>query len=319
MTGKPIATATAFAYLCILFSLVGGLAVSALSIRLSRDIDVQAIILIRMATGAAFARGLMCLSRTPWKADKRGRLVRRSILSAIATQFIYLAIVFLPLATSTCLFHTSPVWTALIGWFFIGHSIKRISIIAMSINLFGAILVSQPTLDVSSLGVGFALAGAILSSCTLLATYQLKDVSSLQLIAHSSIVSCVFAIVAILVQGKFTSAISQAISSPNVPSLLILTALIGCLAQLALVYALQRVSPVIVTTLRLLEIPMALAVSVWMMASPLSFIAIVGAASILLGSALITIYTIPLARSRIATRVSGLSNRAEEQTMAIIR
>jgi len=283
-------------------SVLGGLAVSALTIHVSKEVDVQAILLMRMAMGAVLSLVLMRHLRIPWIPDPYGMLARRSLFSTFASQATYLSIISLPLATSTSIMHTHPVWTALLGWFFIGSRIHRVAAGAICLCLLGTLLTSWDAWDVSVFGILSGLAGATLSSCSLLATQRTKAFSPFQLIAHASLVASALALSLLILRGQLVASVVKIATQSEVAIPILLGAGIGCMAQLAFVVASQRLDPVMSSTLRLLEIPLSLVLASYLYDKVHDFESFLGAGAILLGSAWLTVYSIPLAQSRMARR-----------------
>ncbi len=296
---------------CLAFNILGSLTVSALIIHVSKQVDVQAILLFRMGAGAAMALFLMRLYRVRWVPDTYGLLRQKTMFSVLSTQATYLSITMLPLSTSTSIIHTHPVWTALLGWFFFGMRIHRSAAGAIMLCLIGTLLTSWPSPDVSSLGILLGLTGAFMSSGSLLATQRTKAFPPLQVIAHAALASASVALVLLIVQGKLLTSIYKIFTDSGIAVPIVMGAIIGCLSQLAFVIASQRIAPVASSTLRLLEIPLSLILASVLYARDFDFGSLLGAGAILLGSAFLTVYSIPLARTRTARRRRNQSTGME--------
>lgn len=95
--------------------------------------------------------------------------------------------------------------------------------------------------------------------------------------------------------------------------LIVIAAVVGCLAHLAFVVAAQRIDAVTGSTFRWLEIRVALGAFSLVLnaAEPHAFELFLGAGCILLGSAWLTLYSLPLSRNRRARRVSTQSTWSE--------
>lgn len=298
---------------CLALNVFGGVAVSAMTIRICQLVDVQALIFLRMTIGAGMACAMMRILRIRWVRDSHGRLARRSLFSAMAAQATYFSIASLPLATSTGIMHTHPVWTAMLSWFFLGTRIRSASIAAIALCLIGVLLPSWPPTAGSELGMLFGFLGAFLSSCALIAAQSTKNFSAWQTIAHSSSCSAFFALAMMLVKGNAWTTILTLAGNAQLLILIVIASVVGCLAQLAFVVAAQRIDAVTGSTFRLLEIPVALGVSSLVLnaAEPHAFELFLGAGCILLGSAWLTLYSLPLSRKRWARRVSTESTWSE--------
>lgn len=307
--------------ICLALNVCGGVAVSAMTIRICQLVDVQALIFLRMMIGAAMACVMMRILRIRWVRDSHGRLARRSLFSALSAQATYFSIASLPLATSTGIMHTHPVWTAILSWFFLGARIRSASIAAIAVCLVGVLLPSWPPVAGSELGLLFGFVGAFLSSCSLIAAQSTKNFSAWQTIAHSSTCSACFALAMMLVKGNVWTTLQTLAGNVPLLMLIVIASMVGCLAQLAFVVAAQRIDAVTGSTFRLLEIPVALGVSALVLnrAEPPAFELFLGAGCILLGSAWLTLYSLPLSRKRWARRVSTQSASWSEPTIDALR
>jgi drug/metabolite transporter (DMT)-like permease len=292
---------------CLALNVVGGVAVSMLTIRVGRQVDVQSLIFLRMMIGVTMACVMMRLLRIRWVRDPHGRLARRSLFSALSAQATYISIASLPLATSTGIMHTHPVWTAVLGWFFLGVAVRAPTVAAIALCLIGALLTSWPPAAGSEFGMCCGFLGAFFSSCSLVATRSTQGFSAWQTIAHSSCCSGALALGVMLVRGEFGTTVRTLAQDGSLLLLIVIASVIGCLAQLAFVVAGQRVDAVVGSTFRLLEIPLALLVSgiVIEATEPSGFERYLGAGSILLGSAWLTLYSVPLSGKRLARRVAS--------------
>lgn len=292
--------------ICLALNVLGGVAVSAMTIRICRQVDVQSLIFLRMLIGAGVAFTMMRILGIRWVRDSHGRLARRSLFSTLAAQATYFSIASLPLATSTGIMHTHPVWTALLSWFFLGTRVRSASIAAIAVCLIGVLLPSWPPTAGSEFGMLFGFLGAFLSSCSLIAAHSAKNFSAWQIIAHGSSSSAVFALVMMLVKGNAWATVMTLAGNVPLLTLIVIASTVGCLAQLAFVVAAQRIDSVTGSTFRLLEIPVALGVAslAGKASEPHAFELFIGAGCILLGSAWLTLYSLPLPPKRWARRIS---------------
>jgi drug/metabolite transporter (DMT)-like permease len=100
----------------------------------------------------------------------RGLLLLRGLLGYAALSCFLWAVIRLPLADTTVIHFTNPVWTALLAALFIGEVLRGWEVLLAVVALGGVLLVARPGFlfgEVSGLdpvAVGAALAGAILSA-----------------------------------------------------------------------------------------------------------------------------------------------------------
>ena len=50
----------------------------------------------------------------------------------------------MPVGVAACLFFTSPIWTAIFGYFWINESITKLEIFSVFMAFFGVILINKP-------------------------------------------------------------------------------------------------------------------------------------------------------------------------------
>lgn len=307
------------AYLCIFISILGGLTVSAQSIVLSRELNIQAVIVFRMGFGALLAYVTMRLLRIKWQSRFDRSLVSRSILSAVASQAIYFSIINLPIALSTCLFHSTPVWTAILGWFFVGIAVRSVAKAAIGICVLGVLLTSTPSGGGDLMGVGVGLVGAVLMSCLVLLTSKLRQVSAFQIIIQASLFSTATAAILLIAQGDALPSLSKLMASRALIIALLITAAVGAFSQLIVVYAMKVLEPNIVSTIKLIEIPLALLFGSLFFQTDYDFNSILGAGLILVGSSLLAIYSLPLVPIRYVRRHQTTESKSVEQSLIDVR
>lgn len=106
---------------------------------------------------------------SPWGA-RRGFLFVRGLLGYAALSCFLWAVVRLPLAETTVIHFTNPVFTALLAAAFLGEILRRGDLFLALVALSGVLVVARPGFlfgDISGLDpvpVSIALAGAILSA-----------------------------------------------------------------------------------------------------------------------------------------------------------
>lgn len=133
-------------------------------------IPSQEVVFFRaiLVTGLTYyllrARGLH-----PW-GPSRGLLLIRGLFGYAALSCFLWAVIRLPLADTTVIHFTNPVWTALLAAIFLGEVLRGWELGLALVALAGVVLVARPGFlfgEVSGLdpvAVGVALAGAVLSA-----------------------------------------------------------------------------------------------------------------------------------------------------------
>jgi drug/metabolite transporter (DMT)-like permease len=319
MNDRVSASQQIAAYLCIFTSILGGLTVSAQSIVLSRELNIQAVIVFRMGFGALLAYLAMRMMKIKWQSRFDRSLLSRSLTSAVASQAIYFSIINLPIAMSTCLFHSTPVWTAILGWFFVGIAVRSVAKAAIGICILGVLLTTTPSGGGDLLGVAAGLIGAVLMSCLVLLTSKLRQVSAFQIIIQASLFSTATAAVILIAQGDALPSLLRLMSNRALIVALAITATVGAFSQLIVIYAMKVLDPTIVSTIKLVEIPLALLFGSLFFQTEYDFKSILGAGLILVGSSLLAIYSLPLVPVRYVRRQLTAEPGNIEQSVINVR
>lgn len=134
-------------------------------------LPVQEIILIR---GIVFGGLTYLLVRrkglNPWGQERR-LLVFRGVLGYGALTCFFWAVMHLPLADTTTIHFTNPVFGALLAALILGEVLRKWEVILVLLSLGGVIMVARPGFlfggeeSLPTLAVGVALMGAVLSAC----------------------------------------------------------------------------------------------------------------------------------------------------------
>lgn len=141
----------------------------------------------------------------PW-GPGRGLLLLRGLLGYAALSCFLWAVIRLPLADTTVIHFTNPVWTALLAALFIGEVLRGWEVILAVVALGGVLMVARPGFlfgEVSGLdpvAVGAALAGAVLSAAAYVAAKKLTR-------THDPLV-IVFAFAVVSLAGSIPATIS---------------------------------------------------------------------------------------------------------------
>lgn len=107
---------------------------------------------------------------SPWGHDKP-RLLLRGLLGLGGLGSFFYAITSLPLADVTVIHYLNPVITALLAGLLLREAIGIRLLLALSMGMCGVVLVARPSWlfgvasNLSPLGIGAALSGAVFSAC----------------------------------------------------------------------------------------------------------------------------------------------------------
>jgi drug/metabolite transporter (DMT)-like permease len=192
----------------------------------------RAIVVTSLTYYAIQARGI-----DPWGTEK-GLLLLRGLLGYAALSCFLWAVIRLPLADTTVIHFTNPVWTALLAALFIGEVLRGWEVILGIVALGGVIMVVRPGFlfgDVSGLdpvAAGAALAGAILAAAAYVAAKKLIR-------THDPLV-IVFAFAVVSLVGSIPSTVSSFVMPTGLEWLILLGVGLGAQGgQLFVTKALQ--------------------------------------------------------------------------------
>ena len=131
-----------------------------------RDVPVSALLAIRFAMAALVLAVVLALARQPLR-PARGEWWRLLLLGAIGygveAAFFFLALSRGTAATVTLLFYTYPVWVAVLSAVF-GRGLPGRLVggaLAAAVAGSGVVVASSGGLDITTLGIAFALASAV--------------------------------------------------------------------------------------------------------------------------------------------------------------
>lgn len=313
IAGKQTTALSALLASILLMLLMGAIAVS-----LGGKVNPQIVILSRTVIGlvvAAIVSVAVGVS-IPFQASKA--LWIRSLLGALGIQFTYYAFLTLPLSTSTTVFHTAPVWAALLTWFFFGKKVGISQILAMIACLGGVLLVYQPSLNVSGLSMGSAVLSSLFSAIAIITISQMKSVPTMQIVVHSSAIAAILAAGILVITGTATGSLPVQGISPSIATLLIALGLFGCGAQFLVTFACKELSPIISTTLRVIEIPLAMLITAFSRPEPFTLMELFGGCLVAIGAATLTIYSLPPI-PKLAAKTRVRNRDSEEHTVFTMR
>lgn len=108
---------------------------------------------------------------SPW-GNRRGVLVLRGAFGFLALSSFYYALTRLPLAETTVLQYTSPIWTAVIAAWFLRERLTAVVVGSILVGFAGIALIARPEFlfgggaaEFDLFPVGVALFGAFMSGC----------------------------------------------------------------------------------------------------------------------------------------------------------
>lgn len=143
---------------------------SALAKLVGSRIPVQEIVLIR---GLIFGGSTLLLLRwngiSPWGRERR-LLVLRGLLGYSALSCFFWAVMHLPLADTTTLHFTNPVFGAVLAAIVLKEVLYKLEAALVALSLVGVVMVARPEFlfgggtGLPPLAVGVALLGAVLSA-----------------------------------------------------------------------------------------------------------------------------------------------------------
>ncbi len=163
-------------------------------------LPTQEIVLIRglVVTGLTYF-ALRRRNISPWGTE-RGLLLLRGLLGYAALSCFLWAVMRLPLADTTVIHFTNPVFTALLAAVFLGEVLKRKEMLLVGLALVGVVVVARPSFifgggsGLNSVAVAAALSGAVLSAAAYVTARRLTR-------THDTLV-IVFAFAAVSVVGS---------------------------------------------------------------------------------------------------------------------
>jgi len=161
-------------------------------------LPTQEIILFRAAvTTALTLHALRKAGISPWGTE-RGLLLMRGLFGYAALSCFLWAVVRLPLADTTVIHFTNPVFTALLAAVFLGEVLRGGEIILALGALGGVVIVARPEFlsghasGLDPVAVGVALAGAVLSAAAYVTVRRLTRTN------HHLVIVLAFALVTLV-------------------------------------------------------------------------------------------------------------------------
>lgn len=306
---------TSIAAVTALFvSLIASLLIGLISSKLGHSVDLQVVVLCRAAMGLITALALAAIYKVSLPFTAPPGLWTRSLLGAMAIQLTFYALMTLPLSTSIATFHTGPVWTAIFTWFFLGQRIQPLLWCAIACSLLGVALIYQPTFHANMGGILAALLSATLQSLAIICVYQMPTIHPLKIVIHSSALASAGALLLLVTLRGWSPLVEIQAASAKTVVLLTLLGLFGCISQLLITFSAKRLSPLIVSTARILEVPAAIALTAFSRPEPFSISELLGAAMVTIGAATLTIYALPSLPSLAAIPVAQ-RRQSEELTL----
>jgi drug/metabolite transporter (DMT)-like permease len=169
-------------------------------------IPTQEIVLARGLVGSVLTFVILRrMGISPWGTE-RGLLLLRGLFGYAALSCFLWAVVHLPLADTTVIHFTNPVFTAILAAVFLGEKLRGWEVTLAFLALVGVVVVARPSFlfgEVSALdpvAVGVALVGAVLAAGAYVTTRRLTR-------THDPMV-IVFAFATVTVLGSLPASVS---------------------------------------------------------------------------------------------------------------
>jgi drug/metabolite transporter (DMT)-like permease len=127
---------------------------------LSRTISGPEIAMVRFAIGVVVVLFLLVILRVQLRPRRWGWLLSRGVFGGTAVLLYFASIEKIGVGTATLLNYTSPVWSTIFAWFFLGERPRQHAFVALAMTLVGVALVTSGQAQGWRLG-GWALAATL--------------------------------------------------------------------------------------------------------------------------------------------------------------
>ncbi|WPB55154.1 DMT family transporter [Xylophilus sp. GOD-11R] len=221
----------------------------------------------------------------PWRQPHQGLLMLRSaMLATVATAFMT-ALVYMPLAESTALYFTAPLFMVVLSPWMLGERVGRVQWTAVALGFVGMLLVVRPGGNLPLMGTLSMLLAAVCYAMFQILTRRLSGlVPGPVQFAHMAVVC--------LVVTSVPTLLAPHIPLPDWQTALVLLGggLISGCAQLLLLAAFARVSAATLAPLNYIQLLLAVIIStLWFHRPPdglaMAGIALIVAAGLFLATA----------------------------------
>ncbi|MFO0039880.1 MAG: DMT family transporter [Synechococcaceae cyanobacterium] len=140
-------------------------------------IPLAEVVLGRAVVSVVLSAALLWRAGVPPLGNRRGLLMLRGTLGTAALICVYAAVTRLPMATATVLQYLYPTLTAALAWLLLGERLGPTLAVAMLCGWLGVLVIALPgpgaAVVMDPLGLGLALAGALLTALAYIAVRQL--------------------------------------------------------------------------------------------------------------------------------------------------
>jgi drug/metabolite transporter (DMT)-like permease len=226
------------------------------------------VVLVWVLTQPGGLAGLT--TRRPWA------LAGRSALGIVSILCLFQTLTLLPLADATTLSFTAPIFATLLSFLILKEAVGPRRWAAVALGFIGVIVVMRPgggEQAVPLAGLGFALAGAVLTAGVTITLRQLRDTEHVAAIVFWFFVaSSVVGAVLLVFVGRM--------HSPATFGLLVASGIAGGLAQLFMTASLRAAPVAVVAPFDYLQIVGAVVFGWWLMHATPSLNTLAGAALI---------------------------------------
>lgn len=244
------------AYLYMLASSFAFAVMGVLSHLAGKRISWQVLAVARTLVAFTLSLSLCLLLRVRLVLFKPAVLWMRSIAGSFGILCLFYALPRLPVSTALTLANTVPVWVTLLAWPVLGQRPTIQMWLAITLSIFGVILIQNPEASGDKLASLLALGNAAFTAVAMIGLNKLSKVDARAIVTHFSGVSSVFTIAVLLLFGSNVD--YGPLKEGMTIFLLVGVGVAGLLAQMAVTRAYALGSPSRVSVVGLMQIVFAL-------------------------------------------------------------
>lgn len=184
---------------------------------------------------------LMVVARArgvPWLIwDERAMWVR-ALAGSLGMIGNFYALTVLPVSDATAIYHTMPVWVALIRWVVYRESLSAVQWVCVAGAMIGVFLTEEATPDKFNIGIAAGLGGAFFYAIATIGMSFLGHHDPRSITIHFSLVASAVAVGCMVISAPGWGALVPA--SPAIGAGLLIPAVLGSFAQVLMAGALGR-------------------------------------------------------------------------------
>lgn len=234
--------------------------------------SVVQIVAVRFFVQAVVLTPIVLLSKRSFSVSSRVMklTVVRTVLHVIALCFMFLSLLYLPLADAIAIAYVMPFLVLILGWLFLNEVVGRYRMGACAVGFLGTMLVVQPNFAAFGPPALLPLLVAVLFAFFMLTTRQIaRESDPITLQAISGIVATILLLPALYMGDAFGFSVFK-LSMPTSGDVILLMcmALLGTGAHLCITSALRYAPSATLAPMQYLEIPAATIIG-WLIFSDL--------------------------------------------------